>query len=147
MNVLMGVIFLADFIYLFAFIHKVRLCRRAPGSGLNVRLSVPGRTEEFLPKIRKLDSRIPPSALLPPHLPFPTPQRCPGAWMAGPGWVNRNKDSRDSPGCSSVPFCIAGKNSAAIWKYQSELMTSWEMAEDITDPFSGGHMTPVHYCL
>lgn len=110
----------------------MRLCRRAPGSGLNVRLDVPGRDR----RIPVQDKKTPPQDALicppptPPSLPFPTPQGWPGVWMAGPGWVNWYRDASDSLGGSSVPFWVAGKNSGEIWKYQSELRTSWEPAED-----------------
>lgn len=80
-------------------------------------------TEAFLPKRRNLHPRIYSSALFPSHLLFPTPQH----W---PRLVNPQKDSGDSLGCSLVPFSVAGKKSGEIWKYRSELKTSWEPDEN-----------------
>lgn len=89
MNVLMGVIFLADFIYLFAFIHKVRLCRRAPGSGLNVRLSVPGRDRSIPAQDKKTRHQDPP------FCPPPTPPSLPNPSMLPWGLDGRTRVGKE----------------------------------------------------
>lgn len=116
-----------------SFIHKVRLCRRAPGSGLNLKLDAPVRNGRIPAQDKKTHPSIPSFALLPP---FPAPQHWPVVWMARPEWVNRHRDSSDSPVCSLVPFWVTGKILGQIWKHQNELRTSWEPAENGTAPFS-----------
>lgn len=66
MNVLMGVIFLLDSIHLFAFIHKVVLYRRAPGS-------VPIRARKIPTQDKKTQPRMPLSALLLSQVSLPSP--------------------------------------------------------------------------
>lgn len=84
-------------------------------------------TEEFLPKIHP---RIFPTALFPPALPFLTPQNWLRDFMAGQEWINWHRDSSDSLECSSMPFCVAGKNPGQTLKYQSEVRTNWKLTED-----------------
>lgn len=114
-----------------SFIHKLRLCRRAPGSGLHLKLDASVRDRRILAKIRKLTQASPP-------LLSSAPQHWPLVWMARPGWVNQHRDSSGSPGCSTVPFWVAEKILGQIWKHKNELRTSWELSEDNTAPLSGG---------
>lgn len=104
----------------------MRLCRRAPGSSLNLKLDAPvGQKNPAQDK--KTYPNIPSSALLSPLLPFPAPQHWLVLWMARPGWVNQHSSS---PVCSMVPFWVAGKTIGQIWKHKNELRTSWELSEN-----------------
>ena len=133
------------------FIHKVRLCRRAPESGLNVRLDVPGRDR----RIPTQDKKNPPQDRPPLPSSHPTFPSQPLNTDLGFGW--QDQGGQIGIGTLAIHWDVPWHLSEFQGRIQEKLgntEVSWGPAgnrlkttEDNTDPFSGGHTALVHSCL